>query len=97
MEDVRLIAKGSITDLSKGFALKGGVPFSVYVRSKENTMLSDTLLDCRLIGDSGTGSAFPVPIGDWTPAMIAYISPNAIDLQKYEVYWGASEQPNKIV
>ena len=53
MEDVRLIAKGSITDLSKGFALKGGVPFSVYVRSKENTMLSDTLLDCRLIGDKG--------------------------------------------
>lgn len=29
--------------------------------------------------------------------MIAYISPNAIDLQKFEVYWGASEQTNKIV
>lgn len=58
MEDVRLIAKGSITDLSKGFALKGGVPFSVYVRSKENTMLSDTLLDCRLIGDKG-GKSIP--------------------------------------
>jgi hypothetical protein len=96
MEDVRLIAKGTITDLSKGFSLKGGVPFSVYVRSKENTMLSDTLLECRLIGDREVG-ALPVPIGDWSPAMIAYISPNAIDLQKYEVYWGASEQPNKIV
>lgn len=95
MEDVRIIAKGRISDLSKGFSL-GGVPFSVYVRSKENTMLSDTLLDCRLIGDREKG-AFPVPIGDWTPTMIAYISPNAIDLQKYEVYWGASEQPNKIV
>lgn len=95
MEDVRLIAKGSITDLSKGFSLDG-VPFSVYVRSKENTMLSDALLECRLIGDKAVG-ALPVPIGDWTPAMIAYISPNAIDLQKYEVYWGASEQPNKIV
>lgn len=95
MEDVRIIAKGSITDLSKGFSL-GGVPFSVYVRSKENTMLSDTLLECRLIGDKAVG-ALPVQIGDWTPAMIAYISPNAIDLQKYEVYWGASEQPNKIV
>lgn len=59
-------------------------------------MLSDTLLDCRLIGDRKCG-AFPVPIGDWTPAMIAYISPNAIDLQKFEVYWGASEQTNKIV
>lgn len=96
MEDVRLIAKGTITDLSKGFSLKGGVPFSVYVRSKENTMLSDTLLECRLIGDREVG-ALLVPIGDWSPAMIAYISPNAIDLQKYEVYWGASEQPNKIV
>lgn len=96
MEDVRLIAKGTITYLSKGFSLKGGVPFSVYVRSKENTMLSDTLLECRLIGDREVG-ALPVPIGDWSPAMIAYISPNAIDLQKYEVYWGASEQPNKIV
>lgn len=95
MEDVRIIAKGRITDLSKGFSL-GGVSFSVYVRSKENTMLSDTLLECRLIGDKAVG-ALPVPIGDWTPAMIAYISPNAIDLQKYEVYWGASEQPNKIV
>lgn len=96
MEDVRLIAKGTITDLSKGFSLKGGVPFSVYVRSKKNTMLSDTLLECRLIGDREVG-VLPVPIGDWSPAMIAYISPNAIDLQKYEVYWGASEQPNKIV
>lgn len=95
MEDVRIIAKGRIYDLSKGFSL-GGVPFSVYVRSKENTMLSDTLLECRLIGDKAVG-ALPVQIGDWTPAMIAYISPNAIDLQKYEVYWGASEQPNKIV
>lgn len=96
MEDVRLIAKGTITDLSKGFSLKGGVPFSVYVRSEENTMLSDTLLDCRLIGDAEVG-ALPVPIGDWSPAMIAYISPNAIDLGKFEIYWGASEQPNKIV
>lgn len=95
MEDVRIIAKGRIADLSKGFSL-GGVPFSVYVRSKENTMLSDTLLECRLIGDKAVG-ALPVQIGDRTPAMIAYISPNAIDLQKYEVYWGASEQPNKIV
>lgn len=93
MEDVRLIAKGSITDLSKGFSL-GGVPFSVYVRNKTNTMESDTLIECRLIGDNEVG-AFPVPIGDWTPAMIAYISPNAIDLGKYEIYWGASEQPNK--
>lgn len=95
MEDVRLIAKGEITDLSKGFSLNG-VPFSVYVRSKENTMETDTLLECRLIGDKEVG-VLPVPIGDWSPAMIAYVSPDAIDLGKFELYWGASEQPNKIV
>ncbi len=95
MEDVRIIVKGRITDLTQGFSL-GGVPFSVYVRNKENTMLNDTLLDCRLIGDGEVGAS-PVPISDWTPAMIAYISPNAIDLGKFEAYWGTSEQPNKFV
>ncbi len=32
MDDVRILAKGRITDLSKGFKI--GVPFSVYLRSK---------------------------------------------------------------
>ena len=57
-------SKGKVTDLSNGFAL-GGVPFTVFVRPKEVTMETSTLLKCKLICDKEF-SMFPVPIGDWT-------------------------------
>lgn len=90
MYSLRVLAKGQVSDLSKGFNL-GGKPFSVYVRSKSATeMATDTLLNCKLICDTSFGN-IPVPVGDWTPAAIVEIAPNAIDLQKYEIYWGAGE------
>lgn len=89
MEYQRLLSKGQITDLSKGFNL-GGVPFSVYLRSKTGVVENDTLIRCKLLCDKSDGD-FPVPIGDWTPAMIVSLPANAIPLEKYEVYWGASE------
>ena len=36
MYSLRVLAKGQVSDLSKGFNL-GGKPFSVYVRSKSAT------------------------------------------------------------
>lgn len=90
MYSLRVLSKGQIADLSKGFNL-GGKPFSVYVRSKSVTeMVADMLLNCKLICDTSF-SNIPVPVGDWTPASIVEIAPNAMDLQKYEIYWGAGE------
>lgn len=90
MYSLRVLSKGQISDLSKGFNL-GGKPFSVYVRSKSATEIAtDMLLNCKLICDTSFGN-IPVPVGDWTPAAIVGIAPNAIDLQKYEIYWGAGE------
>lgn len=90
MYSLRVLSKGEVSDLGKGFNL-GGKPFSVYVRSKSATeIVSDTLLNCKLICDNSFGN-IPVPVGDWTPAAIVEIAPNAIDLQKYEIYWGAGE------
>ena len=90
MYSLRVLSKGEVSDLSKGFNL-GGKPFSVYVRSKSATeIVRDTLLNCKLICDNSFGN-IPVPVGDWTPAAIVAIAPNAIDLQKYEIYWGAGE------
>lgn len=91
MDDVRILAKGRITDLSKGFKI--GVPFSVYLRSKSGVVENDTLVRCRLICDQKIGD-FPVPIGDWTPGKIVELPPNAIDTDKYEIFWGASEAPH---
>lgn len=53
-------------------------------------MDTDLVVKCQLVCDKIAGE-FPVPVGDWTPAAIAKISPNAIDLNAFDVYWGAGE------
>lgn len=93
--ETRILAKGQVTNLTgKSFSL-GGTPFSIFLRRKAGVVENDTLVKCRLICDDSFGY-LPVVIGDWTPAMIVSIAPAGIDLAKYEVYWGASEQPSKI-
>lgn len=94
MYSLRILSKGQITDLSDGFSL-GGVPFSVFVRPKSlPSMETSVVIGCRLICDRSEGG-FPVPLGDWTPGVIAAISPDAIDLAEYDVFWGAGETIKK--
>lgn len=93
MYSLRILSKGKITDLSKGFDL-GGVPFSIYVRKKSVSMEADLIVKCQLICDLKSGD-LPVPVGDWTPAAIVKISPNAIDVTDYDVYWGAGQTIKK--
>ena len=92
MDDVRILAKGRIDDISKGFHLRDYLPFSIYLRSKTGVVENDTIVQCRLICDKEVGD-FPVPVGDWTPGKIVALPPNAIDTAKYEIYWGASVNP----
>lgn len=80
MYSLRILSKGKVTDLSNGFAL-GGVPFTVFVRPKEVTMETSTLLKCKLICDKEF-SMFPVPIGDWTPGAIA-VNPQTVSTFRY--------------
>lgn len=89
MYSLRILSKGKITDLSKGFDL-GGIPFSIYVRKKAVSMDTDLVVKCQLVCDKSFGE-FPIPVSDWTPAAIAKISPNAIDLNAFDVFWGAGE------
>lgn len=63
MDDVRILAKGRIDDLSKGFLLRDSLPFSIYLRSKTGVVENDTIVQCRLICDKEVGD-FPVPVGD---------------------------------
>lgn len=90
MYSLRILSKGQITDLSKGFDL-GGVPFSVYCRKKTVSMETDLIVNCKLLADSSFGN-MPVPVGDWTPAEIVKLAPGTISLDAYDVYWGAGEQ-----
>jgi hypothetical protein len=90
MYSLRILSKGQITDLSKGFGLNG-IPFSIYVRKKTVSLETDLLVGCQLICDDRF-SEIPVPVGDWTPAAIVKIAPGAIALSEYDVYWGAGEK-----
>ena len=90
MSSLRILSKGQVTDLSKGFSL-GGKPFSVFLRPKKVTMELNTLIKCKLICDDAAGN-FPVPLGDWTPGAVTEISPGAVDLEEYDLFWGAGEK-----
>lgn len=90
MYSLRILSKGQITDLTNGSKLNGGVPFSVFVRPKKPSMEQNTIIQCKCLCDK-EASDFPVPVGDWTPAAIVEISPDAISLSDYDVYWGAGE------
>lgn len=89
MQVLRILSKGKVESLENGFSLPGGECFSLFVRAKGGGSSPQTLLiDCRLICDK-ISSELPVFVGDWTPAAIVEIAPNAIDLNAYEVFWGA--------
>lgn len=93
MQRLRILSKGQIKDLSSGFSLKGE-PFSVFVRVKGMAdMQTSTIAQCKLMCDKETGD-FPLPIGDWTPAAIVEIAPNGVDLEKYDLFWGAGNIDN---
>lgn len=51
----------------------------------------NTLIKCKLICDDAAGN-FPVPLGDWTPGAVTEISPGAVDLEEYDLFWGAGEK-----
>jgi len=89
MYSLRILAKGQITSLSSGFSL-GGKPFSIFVRSKQPTLSTNMVVNCKLICDKEAGD-FPILLGDWTPGAISELSANAIDLTQFDVYWGAGE------
>ena len=87
ISSLRILTKGKIENLSNGFSLSGET-FSVFVRPKTQSMETSIIADVRLFGDDETGP-FPLPLGDWTPGLCIEIPANAIDLDKYDVFWGS--------
>lgn len=84
----RITSKGQITNLSKGFKLASGMPFSVYVRPKTLTTLErDMMLNCMLYNDN---ECSPVPVGlfQWVELEIEEIAPSDTLLESYDIWWG---------
>lgn len=85
----RIVAKGKVGDLSNGFSLKGGKPFTVYIRPKTlSTLERDVLLNCKLYAESEF-SEVPVPLFCWVELYITEIAPSDELLNGYDIYWGS--------
>lgn len=90
MSGGRIVAHGKITDLSDGFKLSNGVPFSVYVRPKNNVSALDTIINAKCYQDEECSEA-PVPLNDWSPMAIVELAPDTELLKSYDVYWGSGQ------
>lgn len=88
MNGGRIVAHGKIDDLSGGFRLPNGEPFSVYVRPKGSVTALDTVLSVRCYQDNGISEA-PVAYNDWSPLAITEIAPGNDILTDCDVYWGS--------
>lgn len=84
----RVVSHGKIADLSEGFSLPSGNPFSVYVRPKYSVSTLDTVLSVRCYQDESMSDA-PVPFNDWSPLAITEIAPDSEFLKTNDVYWGS--------
>lgn len=93
----RIVSKGKISSLSKGFRLKENKPFSVYVRPKTlSTMERDVLLNCKLYAEEEF-SEVPVTLYGWVELCIVEIAPNEELLNGYDIYWGAGSDAQIII
>lgn len=90
MYTLRILSKGKISDLSNGFKVNDGKPFSIYVRPKEASSDIDLLVRCKCIADREM-SEVPIPLNDWTPLALLRLDANAIDLSKYDVWYGCGD------
>ncbi|MDH6308131.1 hypothetical protein M2451_002650 [Dysgonomonas sp. PFB1-18] len=87
----RIVAKGKVTDLTNGFKLKDGAPFSIYVRPKTLTTLDrDAIINCKLYKEDDF-SECPVSLFTWVELVLIEIAPSEDLLGKYEIYWGSGD------
>ncbi len=93
-EAIRVFSHGEIVDLTEGFSLKSGQPFSIQIIPKaciEGNLVKHAndaglLVDCRLLLDKKIEPFF-ISFNDLTAACIEHIAPNAINLVDYRVIW----------
>lgn len=83
----RLVDWGQITDLSQDFRLKGGTPFSVFVRPT-GTAGTSIVISAEPYQREGFVPT-PVALDGWNELLITAIEANSIDLATYDVWWGA--------
>lgn len=91
MTSGRIVSHGKIEDLTNGFSLEPSyAPFTIYVRPKNASDEVDIVASLRGFQDDDFSDA-PILLNDWSPLAILEIAPDAINLDNYDVFWGAGD------
>ena len=90
MSGGRISSHGKITDLSQGFKLPNGLPFTIYVRPKYDTQEVDVVINVKLYQEEDFSPA-PVIFYDWSPMAVEEIAPDKDLLKNNDVYWGCGQ------
>lgn len=86
----RIVSHGQVSDLSRGFKLPDGVPFTVYIRPRFSVSTPDTVLSVKLYQEDGFEPA-PVAFNDWSPLVISEIAPDTELLKTNDLFWGSGQ------
>lgn len=82
----RISSHGKITDLSSGFKMKHGLPFSLFVIPK-TVSYNPIIVNCKLYHDDEL-SHCPFEVNQWSANLVKELASDAIDIDVYDVYWG---------
>jgi hypothetical protein len=91
MRSSRILSHGKIASLESAFSLHGEIPFSLFiVPTDDPTETAPVLIDCKLYQDDDSSDC-PFALNCWNEAAVVEIADSAIDLTKYDLYWGAGD------
>ena len=98
-EATRINRHGKIASLAENFNIESkynrseyqdGVPFSIFVKAKADTDVTSITASVKLMNDEAYSDC-PIVLEAWTECAIKSIEANAIDLDVYDVFWGAAK------
>jgi hypothetical protein len=89
----RILSHGQITDLTEGFSLPDGLMFSLFVVPKTGPAEGEDpekviIVSCKTL-QNPDNEPLPIVPYVWNEPAIKEIPADAIDLDEYDVYWGA--------
>ena len=87
----RVSAHGKITSVATAFKLESGQPFALFIVPISDGTDPDAkvvLVTCKLYQDDNA-TACPFTSNCWDVPAVSEISINGVDLEVYDVYWGA--------
>ena len=84
----RVLSHGKIISLGSAFSLASKTPFSIFIIPVNDEEWKPVTIGCKLYMDDAASDC-PFNLRCWNEPLINEISAGAIDLESYDVYWGA--------